>query len=828
MILFIYFQTHSICRRKQASTALTPTPSEHGSGGLPNNSVHARHPSLSEFSHHSHEMTSFSDLSSYEDEDCINDALPAEVSVVEPILRVLQLLCENHNNVLQNFIRKQSDRANFNLVAETLSFLDTVCGSTKGSLGVFGEIGEHNFSLITQTLATLTEFCQGPCHENQNTMAMQENGLNIIISLVLNDIKPLADDHMELALEIKNTMAMQENGLNIIISLVLNDIKPLADDHMELALEIKSQASKLLLAIMESRHDSVNAERVLHNMGNTDGGPKQLVHAITQAYEMAHSKQYEINVMRRELLQRSKLHHSSTSIVSPLVKTERAILPEISVDSSGTVSIHDDMKSELKYVNEHAFTVDPKEVGHNIYILAHQLAGHSQELARCLNPDDENKSPKTRNALNFYKKHTAQIEVRSFIFFNIWQIFNRNQFSFLSIFLFEYYTALILLFYFLKIVRQDRTLERVIFPIHEICSFLTKETKQNIYNNTERDNQYSYSMYSLANEFFHFNLSQGSKVTEFFDQWPALYQEMKWQRKLKDRPYLSACAQRLRLWGRLAFLFAVLINIIIALYYPFDSTDNFALEVEPLEPDLPSTVFTDDPNPETCSADNECSSDKSVKSLETHEDDKYKIPSCETLRMCIITTLNWGLRNGGGIGDVLRNAGPEEKLFYYRIIYDLSFYIVLIVIVLNLIFGVIIDTFGDLRTEKNDKEDVLKNSCFICGLERGRFDNRSVTFEEHQAEEHNLWHYLYFIVWLQIKDETEFTGPESYVAQCVKDRNLDWFPRMQAISLQDVDIETDQPEIAALREQLRQQSQAITELTATVDTLRQFIIELRT
>lgn len=34
-------------------------------------------------------------------------------------------------------------------------------------------------------------------------------------------------------------MAMQENGLNIIISLVLNDIKPLADERMELALEIK-------------------------------------------------------------------------------------------------------------------------------------------------------------------------------------------------------------------------------------------------------------------------------------------------------------------------------------------------------------------------------------------------------------------------------------------------------------------------------------------------------------------------------------------------------------------------------------------------------------
>ncbi|KIH43425.1 hypothetical protein ANCDUO_26568, partial [Ancylostoma duodenale] len=113
-------------------------------------------------------------------------------------------------------------------------------------------------------------------------------------------------------------------------------------------------------------------------------------------------------------------------------------------------------------------------VGHNIYILAHQLSRHSPELAEYLNPDDEKKSSKTRNALSFYKKHTAQIEI----------------------------------------VRQDRKLERVVFPIHEICSFLTKETKQNVYNNTEKD-------------------AQGSKVTEFFDQWPALYEEMKWQRKLQ-------------------------------------------------------------------------------------------------------------------------------------------------------------------------------------------------------------------------------------------------------------------------------------------------------
>lgn len=58
---------------------------------------------------------------------------------------------------------------NYNLVSKTLMFLDCICGSTTGGLGLLGlYINEHNVSLINQTLETLTEYCQGPCHENQN------------------------------------------------------------------------------------------------------------------------------------------------------------------------------------------------------------------------------------------------------------------------------------------------------------------------------------------------------------------------------------------------------------------------------------------------------------------------------------------------------------------------------------------------------------------------------------------------------------------------------------------------------------------------------------
>lgn len=64
----------------------------------------------------------------------------------------------------------------------------------------------------------------------------------------------------------------------------------------------------------------------------------------------------------------------------------------------------------------------------------------------------------------------------------------------------------------------------------------------------------------------------------------------------------------------------------------------------------------------------------------------------------------------------------QESLFPARVVYDLLFFFIVIIIVLNLIFGVIIDTFADLRSEKQKKEEILKTTCFICG-ERWEYRN---------------------------------------------------------------------------------------------------------
>uniref|UniRef100_A0A8C5P3S7 Inositol 1,4,5-trisphosphate receptor n=1 Tax=Jaculus jaculus TaxID=51337 RepID=A0A8C5P3S7_JACJA len=769
--------------------------------------------------------------------------MSALITIMQPILRFLQLLCENHNRDLQNFLRCQNNKTNYNLVCETLQFLDCICGSTTGGLGLLGlYINEKNVALINQTLESLTEYCQGPCHENQNCIATHES-----------------------------------NGIDIITALILNDINPLGKKRMDLVLELKNNASKLLLAIMESRHDSENAERILYNMR-----PKELVEVIKKAY------------------------------------------------MQGEVEFEDGENGEDG-------AASPRNVGHNIYILAHQLARHNKELQTMLKPGGQVDGDE---ALEFYAKHTAQIEI----------------------------------------VRLDRTMEQIVFPVPSICEFLTKESKLRIYYTTERD-------------------EQGSKINDFFLRSEDLFNEMNWQKKLRAQPVLYWCARNMSFWSSISFNLAVLMNLLVAFFYPFKGVrggtlephwsgllwtamlislaivialpkphgiraliastilrlifsvglqptlfllgafnvcnkiiflmsfvgncgtftrgyramvldveflyhllyllicamglfvheffyslllfdlvyreetllnviksvtrngrsiiltavlalilvylfsivgylffkDDFILEVDRLPnetafPETGESLAKDFVYPDVCRVEmgENCSAHAPQEELLPAEEiEQDKEHTCETLLMCIVTVLSHGLRSGGGVGDVLRKPSKEEPLFAARVIYDLLFFFMVIIIVLNLIFGVIIDTFADLRSEKQKKEEILKTTCFICGLERDKFDNKTVTFEEHIKEEHNMWHYLCFIVLVKVKDSTEYTGPESYVAEMIRERNLDWFPRMRAMSLVSSDSEGEQNELRNLQEKLESTMKLVTNLSGQLSELKDQMTEQR-
>lgn len=90
-----------------------------------------------------------------------------------------------------------------------------------------------------------------------------------------------------------------------------------------------------------------------------------------------------------------------------------------------------------------------------------------------------------------------------------------------------------------------------------------------------------------------------------------------------------------------------------------------------------------------------------------------------------------------------------------------------------------------------------------------------------------MWHYLSFIVLIKVKDPTEFTGPESYVASLIKERNNDWFPRMRAMSL-DVDegVDDDNNETRRLVVELEATQRLVATLSHQLAELREQVIKV--
>lgn len=110
------------------------------------------------------------------------------------------------------------------------------------------------------------------------------------------------------------------------------------------------------------------------------------------------------------------------------------------------------------------------------------------------------------------------------------------------------------------------------------------------------------------------------------------------------------------------------------------------------------------------------------------------------------------------------------------------------IIMLNIVQGIIIDTFAILREDHDRNTADRENKCFICGMERDfieRITNKP--FKYHTRYEHNEWNYILYIAYIQGKDETEYTGIESCLKDQIERMDFVWIPQHQALSVKETE-----------------------------------------
>ena len=153
-------------------------------------------------------------------------------------------------------------------------------------------------------------------------------------------------------------------------------------------------------------------------------------------------------------------------------------------------------------------------------------------------------------------------------------------------------------------------------------------------------------------------------------------------------------------------------------------------------------------------------------------------PFCHSSIQCFLVLISYGTRAGGGIGDVLPKISyrHDVQMFFWRFIYDMTFFIIIIMIMGNVTFGLIVDTFGALRDETYEYEKDRTNKCFICQLNIDQCLLKNLDYNTHIKREHNIWNYVYFLAYLHLYNANDFNRVEGSVWDRLLEKDYGWLP----------------------------------------------------
>jgi hypothetical protein len=160
--------------------------------------------------------------------------------------------------------------------------------------------------------------------------------------------------------------------------------------------------------------------------------------------------------------------------------------------------------------------------------------------------------------------------------------------------------------------------------------------------------------------------------------------------------------------------------------------------------------------------------------------------TCGTLYQCFLTYLAQGLKSDG-ISDALRDTMVDDAYpkhlwsdphLTFVIACDLCYFVWVVLILVAIVTGVIIDTFGELRDRDNEEKEKLQNNCFMCTLSKDQLRDKdrpggSQDFFEHVKEEHNVYAYVGYFIYLneEHKQRIDMSSLENYVHSCVFNQN---------------------------------------------------------
>eukprot|EP00003_Mantamonas_plastica_P030793 TRINITY_DN775_c0_g1_i5.p1 TRINITY_DN775_c0_g1~~TRINITY_DN775_c0_g1_i5.p1 ORF type:complete len:329 (-),score=132.88 TRINITY_DN775_c0_g1_i5:134-1120(-) len=160
-----------------------------------------------------------------------------------------------------------------------------------------------------------------------------------------------------------------------------------------------------------------------------------------------------------------------------------------------------------------------------------------------------------------------------------------------------------------------------------------------------------------------------------------------------------------------------------------------------------------------------------------HRNQSFRI-LCTSIFSCGAAILGQFPSGGDFLRERMTSSGVTAAGDIGELFFSLSFFFIVIVIILNILFGIIVDTFAELRTARDWKKHDMTSKCFICDQDAQVFDRESNGFARHIAEEHPMFNYVHYLCFIKekISEGRTLDGNEYWIWGMYQNRDTTYFP----------------------------------------------------
>ena len=111
-----------------------------------------------------------------------------------------------------------------------------------------------------------------------------------------------------------------------------------------------------------------------------------------------------------------------------------------------------------------------------------------------------------------------------------------------------------------------------------------------------------------------------------------------------------------------------------------------------------------------------------------------------------------------------------------RLILDDVFFFLIVIISIDLVFGIIIGEFAALREQTQKYKNDRKYHCFICHINKNTVEKNRENFSIHVNKIHNMWNYVSYMIFVKLSNVHDLNSINSYAREKIDNKDVSWLP----------------------------------------------------